>query len=383
MHIVVISHSYPTTKTIDFVFVDQLCRAFADEGHDITIIAPQSITKCVVRRIPIVRFKSTIITEGGNTISLYRPFWVSLGMRMGKLRLFRNSFNKAVNRVLCKITKPIDVIYGHFWAQAIAAMDFAHKRNIPVFAVAGEGELKTHCKMTPEAIKNVRQRIQGCICVATKSKRESIEAGFVTEDKCRVFPNAINPNLFYPRNREKMRDKYGFAKDDFIIAFVGQWNSRKGVNRLCAALRQINNSRMKAMFMGKGGEKPIYQHTIFSGTVNHDILPEMLSCADVFVLPTINEGCSNAIVEAMACGLPIISSNMEFNWDVLNESNSVMINPLDIDQIANAIELLYNDKNLRLTLSNGALQTASELTISNRAKNILDYIKLNIQNKKQ
>ena len=142
MHIVVISHSYPTRKTIDFVFVDQLCRAFADKGEEVTIIAPQSITKCLFRNIPIVKFKTTLITEEGNRLTLYRPFWISLGSKF--TNLVGDSFNKAVCRTLKKIKKPIDVIYGHFWAQAISAMPFAKERNIPLFVVAGEGELDTH-----------------------------------------------------------------------------------------------------------------------------------------------------------------------------------------------------------------------------------------------
>lgn len=378
MHIVVISHSYPTTKTIDFVFVDQLCRAFADEGHDITIIAPQSITKCVVRRVPIIRFKSTITTERGNIITLYRPFWISAGMHLRKLGWFRNSFDNAVNRALLQITKPIDVIYGHFWAQAISAMDYASKHSIPLFAVAGEGVLDTHLQMSQSEIDKVRHLVRGCICVATKSKNESIRAGFTIEEKCKVFPNSIDPKIFYPRPRRDMRAKYGFQYDDFIIAFVGQWNSRKGVGRLCEALNSINNPCIKAMFMGRGDEKPTYQHTIFAGTVNHNVLPEMLSCADIFVLPTINEGCSNAIVEAMACGLPIISSDMEFNKDILNTGNSILVDPYDKNQLIHAIMQLYVDTHLRANLSIGALKTAAKLTISNRAKRILDFIKKNI-----
>lgn len=52
MHILVCSPSWPTTKTIDFIFVDQLCRAIADLGCKVTVIAPQSVTKCIIRRIP-------------------------------------------------------------------------------------------------------------------------------------------------------------------------------------------------------------------------------------------------------------------------------------------------------------------------------------------
>ena len=372
MHICVISHSYPTSRTIDFVFVDQLCREFADKGQKVSIIAPQSLTKCILRGIPIVKFRSRLTTIKGNNVTLYRPFWISLGPKFTKF--VGDSFNKAVNRTLHKIQDPIDIIYGHFWAQAIAALPYAKSHQIPLFAVAGEGELDTHKKMTPESIKDVREYVSGCICVASKSKRESIDAGFVTEDKCEVIPNAINPELFYKRDKVEMRRKYGFSQDEFIVAFVGQWNSRKGVRRLSDALKKLNNPDIKAIFMGKGTEIPSYEHVIFQGTVDHNFLPEYLCCADIFVLPTNNEGCSNAVIEAMACGLPIASSDMEFNWDVLNETNSIMFDPMNIDEIADAINKLYEDKGLRTKLSEGALNTARNLTISARADKILNFI---------
>lgn len=376
MHIVVISHSFPTSKTIDFVFVEQLCREFADKDEKVTVIAPQSITKCLFRGIPIIKFKTTITTEKGHTITLYRPFWLSLGPRFTKY--VGDSFNNAVLRTLQLLKEPIDVIYGHFWAQAIAAMPFAQEKNIPLFAVAGEGELDTHKKMTAEAIADVQHFIRGVICVASKSKNESINAGFATEDMCIVVPNAINPDLFYKRDKAEMRKKHGFNPDDFIVAFVGQWNSRKGVKRLSDALNKLNNPDIKAIFMGKGAEIPTYKHTLFQGTIAHDALPEYLCCADIFALPTNNEGCSNAVIEAMACGLPIASADMEFNWDVLNKSNSILFDPMSVDQIAETIDTLYKDNTLRATLADGALQTASSLTISKRADKILNFIKSRI-----
>lgn len=81
----------------------------------------------------------------------------------------------------------------------------------------------------------------------------------------------------------------------------------------------------------------------------------------------------------MACGLPIASSDMEFNWDVLNESNSILYDPLDIKQIADVIERLYEDESLRDRLTKGALQTVTELTITARVEKILKYIKARLQ----
>lgn len=379
MNICVISHSYPTAKTIDFVFVDQLCREFANHGHNVTVIAPQSITKCLYRGVPISKRKSTIVTDKGAKVTLYRPYWISLGNKF--TWLVRKSFHKAVDRVLRYCGQQFDVIYGHFWAQAIAALPFAKENNIPLFAVAGEGELDTHKGMTEKQIEEVRNTVKGCVCVATKSKKESIAAGFATEEMCQVFPNAINPYLFYQRDKQAMREKLGFSQDDFIVAFVGQWNSRKGVNRLSDALNSLDNPNIKAFFLGKGAEVPTYKHVIYQGTVNHDLLPEYLSAADIFVLPTNNEGCSNAVIEAMACGLPVVSSDKEFNWDVLNKTNSILLDPYDINAIASAIQKLYENTELRDELQKGALSTAAGLTIDKRAEKILSFISSRINKK--
>ena len=110
------------------------------------------------------------------------------------------------------------------------------------------------------------------------------------------------------------------------------------------------------------------------GPLAHDLLVDYLNMADVFVLPTLNEGCCNAIIEAMACGLPIISSNRPFNKDVLDESNSCLVEPMNVLEIANAIKRIKEDVCYRQQLSDGAIKTASKLTISKRASFILDFI---------
>ena len=81
----------------------------------------------------------------------------------------------------------------------------------------------------------------------------------------------------------------------------------------------------------------------------------------------------------MACGLPVISSNLPFNWDVLDESNSIMVNPENIDEISDAIQLLRDNVLLREKLSDGALQKATDLTISKRADAILHFIEEKIR----
>ena len=102
MRICVVSPSFPTPKTIDFVFVDQLCRAFADLGHEVVVIAPQSVTKCLFRHIPLMPQHSWYQTAQGNSIELYRPYSVSLSdSKLSKF--FKNSHKNAVKRAFRRI----------------------------------------------------------------------------------------------------------------------------------------------------------------------------------------------------------------------------------------------------------------------------------------
>lgn len=88
------------------------------------------------------------------------------------------------------------------------------------------------------------------------------------------------------------------------------------------------------------------------------------------MLTALDDGCCNAINEAMACGLPVISSDLPFNWAVLNDENAIVIDPLNIQQMDDAIIELRDNPKRRLQISNTALLTANYLTIDIKAKNI-------------
>lgn len=374
MHICVISPSYPTTKTIDFIFVDQLCRAFADRGEKVTIIAPQSLTKCLFRSVPLSRKHSFFRTEKGNIIEIYRPYTITFGnSRIGKL--FKDSFNNAVVRTAKKIKNRPDVFYGHFWQSIKAISLFAKENNIPLFGASGEENVSLYANYTTEDKQLLNNCINGLINVSSKNRDECLELQLISEEKSIVIPNAINLDLFKKRDKSTCRRNLGIKDDDFVVAFVGQFVTRKGTLRLNEALKQIGDSKIKAIFIGTGNEDPDYEEIIYKGPVSHDILPEYLSAADIFVLPTDNEGCCNAIIEAMACGLPIISTDKPFNHDILNNENSILIDCYNIDQISKAIVNLKNDDGKRKLMSEKALSTASDLSIDKRAQRIIDFIK--------
>jgi glycosyltransferase involved in cell wall biosynthesis len=120
--------------------------------------------------------------------------------------------------------------------------------------------------------------------------------------------------------------------------------------------------------------EPDYQHIAFKGQLPHHEIVHYLNAADVFVLPSMAEGCPNSVIESMACGLPIISSALPFNDDILDEKNSICVNPSDVHEIADAILRLKSDQELSRRLAQGALTKAKDLRLEERTKKILMII---------
>ena len=378
MNICIVSPGYPTLKTIDFIFVDQLCRAIAMKGNNVTIIAPQSLTKSVLRGIPIIKRHSSIPLSNGYKMSLYRPFYISFGNNKKMKKFNERFFNKSVERALSEIKVIPDVCYGHFWKAVYSIYPFAKRNDIPLIASSGEELITFHNDYLEEDLKGFISYVKGVISVSTKNKNEIIKAGLALEDSCKVISNAINSKLFYRKNKIELRKYFGYNEEDFIVAFVGQFTERKGVKRLSNALTLLNDDNIKVLFIGTGTETPSYNEFLIKGAVSHDLLPDYLNCADIFVLPTSNEGCSNAIIEAMACGLPIISSDLPFNYDILNKKNAILVDPYDITAIANAIKFLKVNEDKRNEMSSNAIKTSLELTLDKRAQKVLEYINTRI-----
>ncbi len=372
MHILVCSPSWPTTKTIDFIFVDQLCRAIADLGCKVTVIAPQSVTKCIIRHIPVAKPHSFYKTSNGSTIEIFRPYYISMGNT--GIKLFKNSFQNAVKRAFRSMRATPDVCYGHFWKSIFSLYPLAKANSIPLFGASGEENVGYYVYETDEFKKDVQNYVSGVVSVSSKNQKECFDLNLVDSNKSIVIPNAIDLTLFRKMDKGLCRTELGIADDDFVVAFVGQFVPRKGTLRLNEALNKIGDKQIKAVFIGSGSEDPDYDGIIHKGRVAHDNIPKWLNAADVFVLPTDNEGCCNAIIEAMACGLPIISTDAPFNYDILNNENSIMLDCHSIDDIAGAISKLKRNSDLRKKLSEGALATAAGLSIEKRAERIVNFM---------
>lgn len=382
--ITIIAGDYPARGHMMLVFVQQLVHAMIDQGANVNVVASQSLVHALIHREKLLPRHSKAVTENGVVYDVYRPYTLSFGNN-NHFKDLADWFNRrSVESEVAKIGS--DILYAHFWSSALPIYRFAAKRNIPLFVACGEGDnaLELMNETMPERSKELlANSVTGVVSVSSENKRKCIDYGLSKAENIEVFPNCVNTDVFHRMDVGEFKKRLGIKDSDFVICFVGGFIKRKGPDRIAAAIRRLNDSDIKVMFIGKSFKSYDYDFDcpgiIHKGPLDHEQLPLYENCSDVFVLPTLNEGCCNAIVEALAIGLPVISSDGSFNDDILNEKNSIRVNPNDIDAIAEAIKKLKNDTALRRSMMDYSMARHEEYTIQGRAKRILAFINKQIR----
>ena len=382
MNICILSHRYPYKDNMVHVFVKKLVDEWARQGHTCVVVSPLSRLQILLgKEMDAPEHERQEVSEGV-FVDVYRPVFFDLPKLKicgvsASLNLKQSYIEKSIDKTGIKF----DAIYCHFFQMGLLGWHYASTNNIPLFVATGESVFPKYAKPCKSfTFDKFKDTLTGVVAVSSKNKNEAAELNLAPLDKIKVFPNGTSLKLFHRLEKNDCRNKLDMPTDKFIITCVGQFVERKGQKRILQALDILNNKEINVVFIGKGEDVLEHSSILFKGTIKNTELPLYLNASDVFVLPTRHEGCCNAIIEALACGLPIISSDRPFNSDVLNSKNSILVDPDNIEQIANAIDTLYCDRQKMKSMAESSYETGLNLSIEKRADSILKFMIQQINN---
>jgi glycogen(starch) synthase len=171
----------------------------------------------------------------------------------------------------------------------------------------------------------------------------------VPEEKLNVIVNGVDTNLFKPDEHKK--------DDDFVeFIYVGRLSYDKGVHILIQAFREYHkeNPRSRLTLLGDGMLKSMLsdqdsESIRWAGSIDHSLVHHYLRKADAFVVP-MSIGpltASMSVLEAMSCGLPLITTNVADADRILSPEEGILVKPESVPAVVEAMRLMARDKNMR------------------------------------
>jgi len=220
-------------------------------------------------------------------------------------------------------------------------------------------------------------------CDAEFVKQKIISDYGLHADKITVFPWGIDLEMFTETDRSTARGALNLPEDKFIVIFNRYFESVYGVNYLLEAynnfskgktdtlLLMLSEGSMKVSVLKYITENNLEDKITIIGRIPNKELPVFLNSADVYVSPSLSDGASLSLLEAMACGLGLIVSDVPSIKEWVNEENGIIVKKENPGELASALEKYYANRELILKHGKVSRETASK-----RADWDKNYLKL-------
>jgi D-inositol-3-phosphate glycosyltransferase len=204
-----------------------------------------------------------------------------------------------------------------------------------------------------------------CVVATSPQEQDHLRSLVSRNGNIEVIPCGTDVETFHRMPQPEAREALGFEPEEKLVLYVGRFDPRKGIETLVRSFAALYNqteaqlkSKLRLVIVGgcqegqadadeKGriealvAELGISRHTTFVGQVGHDRLPLYYTAADVCVIPSHYEPFGLVAIEAMACGTPVVASNVGgLKFTIINNETGLLVMPQDVQSFAAAIEIV-------------------------------------------
>jgi glycosyltransferase involved in cell wall biosynthesis len=270
--------------------------------------------------------------------------------------------------------KHIHLVRTHRYRSNLYGRLAAFLTGVPVIVASVHDNYRKDKRPVRRVINRILSKITDkIVAVSEEVKKDIIQYDKIEPSKVVVIPNGIDTEKFNPKgNYADIRKEFSIKEDTIVAGFIGRIVPAKGLEYLIDSIPHVKGefNNIKLLIVGEGSlvkrlreqakEKKVYDSIIFAGR-RRDI-PDILSCIDVFVMPSIAEGLPNALLEAMAMAKPIIATEVGGIPEVIkNRFNGILVPPRDIRALATAIKELTGNAQVAAKMG----QAARDLVLDN------------------
>jgi glycosyltransferase involved in cell wall biosynthesis len=255
-------------------------------------------------------------------------------------------------RKISKIDLKVSLIHAHRVDYGYMGARLKEKYNIPLIITTHGSDVYDfpfRGKYEYFIAKYVIKHADHIIAISRREAKCLLFIGCPIE-KISVIPNPVDTRLFRPLSQNTCRSLLGLPSNKKILVTVGNLTEVKGHIYLLKAMASITNKREDVLLaiIGSGPLKKFLlkeisrlkldQKVLMAGERAHEEIPLWLNASDIFVLPSIDEGVPSSILEAIACGKPVVASNVGGIPDIiLTNEIGFLIPPRNPKALSNAI----------------------------------------------
>ena len=275
---------------------------------------------------------------------------------------------------LMKAFRP-DIVHSRNWG-GIEAIVAARMARVPVILHSEHGyelEMSDGLPIRQRMFRHLVYRWATAVFTVSQELRSYHAAqAWCNPEKIRVLYNGVDGERFQPRPQvgSAIRRHLGIPADGFVVGFVGRMVPLKDTMTLLRAVETLapSSPQLHVLLVGSGPELARLQayvlcSPLLNGRVtfpgSSDAVPDLLNAMDVFVLPSLVEGMSNTVLEALATGLPVVATRVGGNPEIVEDSVcGYLFPPGDASQLSARLATLLQNRQLRARFGRAARERA-------------------------
>jgi glycosyltransferase involved in cell wall biosynthesis len=266
-------------------------------------------------------------------------------------QLYYRGTKKRIGRIVGQ-WRP-DILYVTWtWPDAYAVCRIARDLGLPVVVKVHGTDINEYLdyRGRRDRILTTLRNADAVVSVSGALKKKMADNG-VDSAKIHVIYNGVDRGKYRPRPRDDCRDRLGIAPDVPTVVFVGNLKPVKGLDTLIAAVSILRDRRadVRLHLVGRGPLEPdlrrmateagLGQSVRFEGERSPEEVARWMNAADVLCLPSVNEGVPNVLLEAMACGTPVVASGVGGIPEVVEPGKcGYLLVPGDPEALATALD---------------------------------------------